>query len=129
VNILGNSKCLWSRSIGFSFSGGGRGSRPAIEGAVEGCVLYGSANVRGLSLVAVSERYFMFGCKSEKIFPVYAVLTSRESEGDQVALFNPPQNGYFTHAAVPGYRSGGEILRVEIFQHRFQSNASLTEML
>ena len=48
-----------------------------IEEAGEDAALYGSANVWGLSLVAVSERYFMFGRESEKIFPVYAVLTSR----------------------------------------------------
>lgn len=73
-----------------------------------------------ISLVAVSKRDFMFCRKREKIIPVYAVLTSRESEGDQIAFFNPSQDGYFTHAAVSGDGSGGKILRVEIFQLRFQ---------
>jgi hypothetical protein len=70
--------------------------------------------------MAVSERDFVFSRKSIKIIPVDAVLTSREPEGDQVAFFNPSQDRYFADAAVPGNGSGGEILRVVIFQFSFQ---------
>lgn len=70
--------------------------------------------------MAVSERDFMFGRKSVKVLPVDAVLPPRESKSNQVAFFNPPQDGYFTNAAMPGNGSGGEELRVEILQLSFQ---------
>lgn len=50
-----------------------------------------------------------------------AVLSAGKSEGDQITLFNPSQDGHFTHTAVSGNGSGGEILRVEIFRFYLQA--------
>jgi hypothetical protein len=45
--------------------------------------------------------------KSVKIIPADAVLPPRQTEGGQVTIFNPAQDGYFTHPAVARYRAGG----------------------
>jgi hypothetical protein len=50
--------------------------------------------------------------ESEEVIPIYPVLTSRESESRQVALFNPAQDGNFTDTAMPGDDTGGKIFRV-----------------
>ncbi len=52
--------------------------------------------------------------ESKELVPVYAVLSAWKPEGDQVAFFYPSQYGYLTHAAVPGYGSGCQVLGVEI---------------
>ena len=66
--------------------------------------------------VAVAQRDFMLIGKGKKLVPVYPVLSAWQPEGDQVAFFYPPQHGYLTHAAVPGYGPGGQVLGVLILR-------------
>jgi len=70
---------------------------------------------RGL-LVAVSQGDFVFFGKNKKLISKYSVLSARKTEGNQVAFFNPSQNGYFAHTAVPSNRAGGQILWVVVLQ-------------
>jgi hypothetical protein len=61
-----------------------------------------------------SYRYIMLCSEGVKVVPVDAVLTSWKLESNQVAFLYPPQNGYFTHPAMPRNGSGGKIFRISI---------------
>jgi hypothetical protein len=54
----------------------------------------------------------VFFCESKEVVSMYPVLPARQAEGNQVAFFNPSQDGHLTHAAVSGNGSGGQILGV-----------------
>jgi len=54
----------------------------------------------------------VFFCESKEVVSMYPVLPARQTEGNQVAFFNPSQDGYFTHAAVSGNGSGGQVLGI-----------------
>jgi hypothetical protein len=59
-----------------------------------------------------SDGYAVPDSESEKVIPVYPVLTPGESESLQISLFDPAQDGYFADTAVPGDDTGGEIFGV-----------------
>ena len=89
-------------------SGSDRGDDRGVDKS-EGRILY-------LFLRASLNRYAVPVGKSVKVIPVYAVLTSRESESNQIALFNPSQYGYLTHPAVSGYSTGSEEFWIWCFE-------------
>jgi hypothetical protein len=62
----------------------------------------------------------VFFCESKEFFSMYSVLSAWKLEGNQAAFFDPSQNGYFTHTAVPANRACGKILWVVILQFVFQ---------
>jgi len=62
----------------------------------------------------------VFCRESEKIVSMYAVLPAGQLERCQVALFNPSQYRYFTHAAISGDSAGGKILGEVIIGIMFQ---------
>jgi hypothetical protein len=62
----------------------------------------------------------VFGRESKEVVSMYPVLSARQPEGDQIAFFDPSQDGYFTYAALPGDCSCGEILRVVVLYFRIQ---------
>jgi hypothetical protein len=68
--------------------------------------------------IVVFQGYAMFCCESKEVVAMYPVLSARKTEGNQIALLNPSQDGYFAHAAVPGYCSRGEVLGVVVLYFR-----------
>ena len=58
--------------------------------------------------------------KCIKIVPVYAVLSPRQLESNEVSFFNPAQDGNFADTTVPGNDAGGEIFRIWYLKSRFQ---------
>jgi hypothetical protein len=61
-------------------------------------------------LTVVFQRYAVFFRESNKIVPMYAVLSTRQAEGNQITFFNPPQDGHLTDAAVSSDDSGCKVL-------------------
>jgi hypothetical protein len=74
---------------------------------------------RGVAL-AVLHRYAVFFSKGDEVVSLNPVLSTRQTEGCQVALFNPSQDGYLAYTAVMSNGSGGEIFRVISFNFRIQ---------
>jgi hypothetical protein len=70
--------------------------------------------------MTIAQGNIMFFGKDEEFVSVYSVLSAWETEGNQVAFFDPSQDGYFTHSTVPGDRAGGQILGVFVLQFDIQ---------
>jgi hypothetical protein len=62
--------------------------------------------------IHIFQRYAVFFRESNEVISMYPVLPARQAEGNQIAFFNPSQDGYLAYAAVSGDYSGGEILGV-----------------
>jgi hypothetical protein len=65
-------------------------------------------------LVTIAQGDFVSLRESKELIPVYPVLSTWKAESDQAAFFYPPQHGYLTYAAVPGYGPGCQVLGVVI---------------
>jgi hypothetical protein len=56
----------------------------------------------------------MLGRKRKEFFALYAVLPAGKFKSNQVTFFDPSQDGYFTHAAMAGNGTGGEIEGIKL---------------